>query len=78
MDAVSGIWTATMEQWTPTMEQWRARTSCFLLLADAPPSLTAQGQSVQPYVMNKWSLPLLIPFGLLLAAAAPFIGVAST
>lgn len=32
---------------------------------------------MQPYVVNKWSLPLLIPFGLLLAAAAPFIGVAS-
>ncbi len=36
-----------------------------------------QGHTVQPYVVNKWSLPLLIPFGLLLTVAAPFIGVAS-
>lgn len=35
-----------------------------------------QGHNVQPYVMNKWTLPLLAPFVLLFIGGLPFIGVA--
>lgn len=40
--------------------------------------VASAGHSVQPYVMSKWSLPLLVPFGLLLVLASPFMGVALT
>jgi len=38
----------------------------------------AAGHAAQPYVANKWTLPLLVPFGVLLLAASPFMGVALT
>jgi len=38
----------------------------------------AAGHAAQPYVANKWTLPLLVPFGVLLLAASPFMGMALT
>lgn len=38
----------------------------------------AAGHAAQPYVANKWTLPLLVPFAVLLLAASPFMGVALT